>query len=253
MAIPALHAADPVRFDPLELYASGIDQSDYAARVARVIAAGTLPANDLLDVGAGGGQLGSALRGLGLNRWIALEPAPSMRARLRRLRRVPDRLIATGWEAVRGTDPRCDLVLAANVAAPLTQTQRFLDFSRAHARRDVVWVVPAQAGPRGLCLAGCLPQAWHGEDETPGVDLVLASLPETDRPHSIDCIDWTFRLCVDDLPALAHYLADRLDWPRRDGRRRELLSHLAAQGRAIPEGVELSVAKRSAILHWRLA
>lgn len=84
----------------------------------------------------------------------------------------------------------------------------------------MVWVVPAQAGPRGMCLAGRLPSAWHGEDETPAVDLALAALgPERATDHLV-VADWTFSLVVPELSALAQHLADRLGWAEHDLRRK---------------------------------
>ena len=85
----------------------------------------------------------------------------------------------------------------------------------AWARRTVIWVVPAQHGPRGMCFAGCLPAAWHGEDETPGVDIVLRGLAPSARPHAIAVAEWTFSGIVADVEALAIYLADRLGWPEQ--------------------------------------
>jgi hypothetical protein len=238
-------------FDPLEIYAAGIDQSDYVQRIHPLIARLLDPADDLLDVGAGGGQLGRALQPLAA-RWHAIEPSPVMRHRLNRHFPPPATLIGSRWEDLPLDATLCDVLLAANVAAPLVDTARFLDACRAWARRAIVWVVPAQHGPRGLCLAGCLPREWHGEDETPGIDLVLGALPPARRPDTVEYADWTFRSVVPDLAALAHYLAGRLAWPDDDPRRAPLLSHLQASACADQHGHRLDVPRRSAILHWSL-
>jgi len=74
--------------DPFELYAAGIDTSDYVTRVAPLICRVAGDVGDLLDIGAGGGQLGRALRVPG-RRWTAIEPSSSMRARLARLHDPP--------------------------------------------------------------------------------------------------------------------------------------------------------------------
>ena len=63
--------------------------------------------------------------------------------------------------------------------------EAFLARCLGWARQSVVWVVPAHAGPRGLCFAGCLPREWHGEDETPGIDIVMAELAPPSRPHHV--------------------------------------------------------------------
>jgi SAM-dependent methyltransferase len=91
--------------DPIELYAAGIDSSDYVARVAPLIRQRLGQTGDLLDVGAGGGQLGHALRASN-RRWTAIEPSARMRARLARFE-APPFIIASGWDAAdvrTGTD-----------------------------------------------------------------------------------------------------------------------------------------------------
>src|SRR5258708_19680009 len=74
--------------DPLELYASAIDTSDYVDRVAPVVRRLLPEIGELLDVGAGGGQLGAALQDRTLP-WTAIEPSPAMQARLATLNTPP--------------------------------------------------------------------------------------------------------------------------------------------------------------------
>jgi hypothetical protein len=233
--------------DPLALYAAAIDTSDYVARLAPLVRARVSDIGDLLDVGAGGGQLGSALRDPH-RQWTAIEPAASMRARLAALDRPP-RVLASGWQAA---DPGLahDTVLAATMPAFLETPGIFLARCRAWTRRKVVWIVPAQAGPRGLCMAGCLPLAWHGEDETPGVDIVLKGLSASEQPDDIAFADWTFTAVVPDIAALATYLADRRRWPAADGRRPQMAAHLAAQVKCGPAGDRLEITRKSAVLAW---
>lgn len=236
--------------DPLELYAGGIDSSDYVVRVAPLIRAAVPKIGDLLDLGAGGGQLGGVLRDAG-GTWTAVEPAPAMQRRLLALQ-PPPQLNPCGWQEA-DLPPGCaDTVLAANMPAPLTATAGFLDRCRTWARRTIVWLVPAQHGPRGLCLAGCLPREWHGEDETPGIDIVLKGLPRSREPSIVAQAEWTFSAIVGDLGETAAYLADRLGWPPDDPRRPELLRRLASQAVPVPGGHRLSVPRTSAVLVWRL-
>lgn len=237
--------------DPLELYASGIDTSDYVTRIAPPLRAAIPWVGDLLDVGAGGGQLGAALHDPGAA-WTAIEPAPVMQARLRS--RVPPPILEPmGWRES-GLLPGCaDTVLAANMPAPLVEASAFLKRCRSWARRNVVWLIPAQNGPRGLCLAGCLPREWHGEDETPGVEIVLRSLLKAEHPAIVARVDWTFSLVIHDLSRIAAYLADRLGWTACDPRRPALREHLAAQATPAPGGHRLSVPRASALLVWRNA
>jgi hypothetical protein len=233
--------------DPIELYAAGVDTSDYVSRVAPLIRRSVGEIGDLLDIGAGGGQLGAALRTP--NRcWTAIEPSAGMRARLAR-RDDPPHVLAAGWDAADVPAASHDTVLAANIAAPLQAPGAFLPKCLAWARRAVVWVVPAQHGPRGLCFAGCLPVQWHGEDETPGIDIVLRALAPSAQPASIALAEWTFSGIVPDLERLAHYLAGRLGWP--ESRRPEMIARLQDQAKSDPRGHRLDIPRKSAVLVWR--
>jgi SAM-dependent methyltransferase len=242
-------AAQRRDIDPLELYASAIDTSDYVAALAPLVRRGVPEVGRLLDVGAGGGQLSAALADPALP-WTAIEPAATMRARLARLARPPH-AIASGWETAYLPEGGHDTVLAATMPAFFDQPEAFLARCHAWTRRSIVWVVPAHAGPRGLCFAGCLPSEWHGEDETPGIDIVMAGLAPSSRPHHVAFADWTFSGVVKDLGRLSAYLADRLGWAARDLRRAELERHLVAQARPDGAGARLDIARKSAVLFWR--
>jgi hypothetical protein len=234
--------------DPIELYAAAIDSSDYVARASSIILRHVPLVGDLLDVGAGGGQLGSAVRSAG-RRWTAIEPTPSMQARLARLA-APPTIIAAGWRTAEIGEREFDTVLAATIAAPFEAPSEFLARCRAWARRNVVWVLPAQRGARGMILAGCLPAHWHGEDETPGVEIVLQRLLSAEQPQAIATIAWTFTVVISDLAAVSAYLADRLGWPGGDPRRAEMTAHLARQAKPDPRGFCLEIPRTSAVLVW---
>jgi hypothetical protein len=234
--------------DPLELYASAIDTSDYAAALAPLVRRAVPKIGRLLDVGAGGGQLGAALRDPAVP-WTAIEPSAAMRTRLGRFGHPPH-VIAAGWETADLPAGGHDTVLAATMPAFFDQPENFLARCRAWTRRSIVWIVPAHAGPRGLCFAGCLPSEWHGEDETPGIDIVMAELAPSSRPHHVAFADWTFSGVVKDLDRLSAYLADRLGWAARDLRRAELRRHLVAQARPDAAGARLDIARKSAVLFW---
>jgi SAM-dependent methyltransferase len=236
--------------DPLEMYATGIDASDYTARVVPHLAAVAGGTGALLDVGAGGGQLGAQLRRR-FGAWLAVEPGARMRARLRGLDPAPEQIIDCGWEDLDLARAGVDCVLAANIAAPLTDARAFLAQCRRWSRNTIVWVVPAQHGPRGLGLAGCLPREWHGEDETPGVEIVRQQLGHDELPP-YDTVSWTFTLPVADVQALARYLADRLGWSGDDPRRAAMYDLLAARLRSDGQRDYLDVPRASAILVWRL-
>jgi hypothetical protein len=245
LCAPAARRRD---IDALELYASAIDTSDYVAALAPLVRRAVPGIGRLLDVGAGGGQLGAAL-GDPASPWTAIEPSATMRARLGRPPRPP-RLIAAGWEAADVPVGGHDTVLAATMPAIFEQPEAFLARCLVWARCNVVWVVPAHAGPRGLCFAGCLPSEWHREDETPGIDIVMQGLAPSLCPHHVAFPHWTFSGVVKDLDRLSVYLADRLGWAARDLRRAELKRHLVAQARADVAGARLDIARKSAVLFW---
>lgn len=234
--------------DPLELYASAIDSSDYVAALAPLIRAAVPKVGRLLDVGAGGGQLGGAIADPTCG-WTAIEPSPSMRTRLARLADGPQ-IIAAGWQGAAVEPGSHDTVLAATMPAFFSQPEAFLARCKAWARRRVVWVVPAHAGPRGLCFAGCLPWEWHLEDETPGIEIALGGLPADQRPHHTAFADWTFTGIVPDIAELAAYLADRLGWPADDERRALMAAHLEGQASRHGAAYRLDIARRSAVLIW---
>jgi len=234
--------------DPLALYASAIDTSDYVAQLAPLVRRSVPAIGDLLDVGAGGGQLGGALRDPTCL-WTAIEPSPSMQARLA-VRDRPPRLVTSGWHEADVAPGSHDTVLAATMPATMDEPEAFLARCRSWARRTVVWVVPAHAGPRGLCFAGCLPLEWHGEDETPGIDIVLRGLQPSSKPPEISFATWTFTGVVPDLDELGNYLADRLGWPALDDRRAQMVVHLALKAKPRTSGFHLEISRKSAVLVW---
>jgi hypothetical protein len=245
---PGNPADRSVEIDALELYASAIDASDYVARVAPLVRRRVPDVGELLDVGAGGGQLGAALRDPALP-GSAVEPSPTMQ---RRLRRLPDppRLVTAGWQDAAVPDGAHDTVLAATMPAFFDHPEIFLARCRAWARSAVVWVVPAHRGPKGMCFAGCLPMEWHREDETPGIDIVMRGLPSHSRPQWAEFVDWTFTGIVPDLRRLAAWQADRLGWVPDDERRARLLAHLSLQATPVAGGFRLDIARRTAVLVW---
>ena len=183
--------------DPIELYAAAIDSSDYVARVAPLIRQRPGKSAICSMSGPAAGSSGHALRAPN-HRWTAIEPSARMRARLARFDDPPF-IIASGWDAADVLSGGHDTVLAANIAAPLQEPNAFLLRCLTWARRTVIWVVPAQHGPRGMCFAGCLPASWHGEDETPGIDVVLRALAPSAQPHSVAIGEWTFSGIVADV------------------------------------------------------
>ncbi|MGX9964868.1 hypothetical protein ACVFYP_16175 [Roseomonas sp. F4] len=234
-------------------YAMSLDRSDYGAAIAGALGR-EVPAS-LLDIGAGAGHPVAPWLPAEA-RWTALEPNRYLRARLGRLHRSGRRGLrpmAARWEALPdlGLAPH-DWAFAANIGATLTAPRALLGRMRALARRRVVWVVPAQQGPRRWCLAGALPATLHGEDETPALRQVLAALgPEA--PHDIRLAPWTFRAHFTGLDAALAHCAAQLALPPGAAARDTLAETLAATAEPLPcGGVALAAPKLSALLIWNL-
>lgn len=236
-------------------YAHALDRSDYGAAVAHALR-GAAPAS-LLDIGAGAGHPVSPWLPRA-SPWTAIEPNRYLRARLGRLARDEGRPI-TAQDAHWETLPALGLAphawaWAANISATQTHPQALLGRMRGLARERVVWLVPAQPGPRRWCLSGALPAALHGEDETPGLDLVLAGLGAAHAPQRILTAPWTFSARFADIGAAVAHCASQLSLPPDSPRRAAIAEFLAGAVTRLPEGgVELAAPKLSAILIWDLA
>ncbi len=241
---------DSSSIDALELYASAIDASDYVEKLAPLVRRMVPDRGALLDIGAGGGQLGAALRMPDEN-WTAIEPSPTMRRRLGRLL-PPPTVVESGWSDADLPAKAHDTAFAATMPAFFEQPEVFLERCRGWATRHVVWVVPAHAGPKGLCFAGCLPSEWHREDETPGIDIVLRGLSPASRPEEIAFVDWTFSGVVPDIGVLARWMAGRLGWSETDERRARLHAHLSAQAKRAAAGFRLDIPRKTAVLVWSI-
>jgi len=245
-AAPPLWSDEQARF-----YAGLLAVSDYAARVAPLLGG---PFDDLLDVGAGSGDL--ALRALGEGaRWRAVEPSPAMRGLLAghrpmlARRRIVLRIDACGWETLPDTVGAA-VVLAANLGASHHDAARLHDALRPRARRSMVWVVAAQPGPSTFCLAGLLPAALHGADVQPAHERTLAQLGSDRQPHGCRFVDWTCRGRFADLAAAQRHFVERLALEPGSARAAAVADHVARQADAAADGIWLHCAKRSAVLTW---
>ena len=224
-------------------YAGALDRSDYGAAVAHAMV-GAAP-ESLLDIGAGAGH--SVAPWLPhVSRWTAIEPNRYLRARLGRLPHAVTAMNAR-WEAL-PTLPHHAWAWAANIGATQTHPRELLHCMRGLARERVVWLVPAQVGPRRWCLSGALPASLHGEDERPAVESILAALD--DPPQRVLTAPWTFRARFDGLAGAVDHCAALIGASQRDA----IAQHLTATAVALPcGGVELVAPKLSAILIWDLA
>lgn len=253
--IPGAPAAPVWPDRAARFYAEVLDRSDYGSAAAAALRAMLGVAGSLLDIGAGAGQPVAAWLPSGTS-WTAIEPNRYLRARLGRLRRTIHpglRPVAATWEEMPDLD-RHEVALAANIGGPLSAPRELIGLMRSHASRAVVWIVPAQRGPRRWCLSGALPSHLHGEDERPGVALVLEALGPAARPDRSAVFPWTFSARFAGAAAAHAHCAAQLRLTPGDARHPALATHLASVLTPLPcGGVELAAPKRSALLVWDLA
>ncbi len=232
-----VHTSRPI--DPIVLWASAIDVSNFVATVVPAIRSCVAPTGSVLDVGAGGGQLGAALAGR--SPWTAIEPCPRMRRRLRAL-------IDTSWESATPDVHRT--VLAANLPFRSGDAERFLERCRAWSSAAIVWIVPVIGGPRSVLLPGCLPAEWRHDAGHAATDAELTTLVRELAPRQIVYADWTLTLRVPAIEPLARYIGTEFNWTRPDRRRRLLVEYLLARATTIAGGVQFDIPQRSAIAIW---
>ena len=239
---------------PARFYAEALDRSDYGASVAAAL--GPAAPKSLLDIGAGAGHPGASWRPRG-SLWTAIEPNRYLRARLGRLARRERRRLAAHdarWERLEalGLAPHA-WAWAANIGATLSHPRALLRRMRALARERVVWLVPAQHGPRRWCLAGALPAWLHGESERPGVAQVLEALGPALAPDRVLTAAWTFRARFPDHAAAVDHCCAQLALPDDGACRTAVAEVLARIATPLCDGgVELAAPKLSALLIWDL-
>lgn len=235
--------------NPMAVYAEGIDSSNYIENVTPVIKLALTNIGDLLDIGAGGGQLGCSLQTKN-NRWVAVEPDPYMCDRLSNYANCTQ-VISSAWQHVNNLAAHSfDTVLAANMIAPQADAINFLERCRFWTRNTIIWLVPSQRGPKQLCLAGCLPTEWINEDNQTGYERVMSQLQAPNYPNHTLTVDWTFTYVTSDIEEIATHMANRLGWHQQDDRRQAMRDHLSASATQQDEYYYLQVPKQSTILIW---
>lgn len=236
------------QLNPKAIYAEGIDSSDYIESVVPLINQILVNTGDLLDVGAGGWQLGSALQTHN-KQWVAIEPDPYMCNRLYSYSNCT-RIIPNGWEDVHLCAHSFDTILAANMIAPQANAVKFLELCRFWTRNAIVWIVPSQRGPRRLCLSGCLPDEWTDEGDETGYERVISQLPKQDYPNHTLTVNWVFTYIAKDIDVVASHIADQLGWDITDCRRAQIGHHLYSRTAQHGTDYYLQVPKQSTILIW---
>ncbi|MBS7792316.1 hypothetical protein KTR66_20125 [Roseococcus sp. SDR] len=236
-------------------YAQALDRSDYGQAVAQAL--GDARPASLLDIGAGAGHPVAPWLHHDA-RWTAIEPSRYLRARLGRLARREQRAMSVHdatWEMLPQLGlARHDWVWAANIGATQSHPHALLRHMRALARQRVIWLVPAQPGPRRWCLSGALPAHLHGESERPGMEFVLDALGHAAAPTRILTAPWTFRARFADVAAATEHCAMQLALPPGAACRATIHDVLASHAKPLPDGgIEVAAPKLSALLIWDLA
>ena len=237
--------------DQADFYARTIAQSGYADAVVPCLGG---PFADVLDIGAGSGELTSRVLSDGA-RWMAVEPQAAMQRRL--LAQRP-KLTTRGIELLLHQQSWQDLppglmattVLAANLGATHHEAARFFDLMRPRAQKNMVWVVAAQQGPSTFCAAGFLPPDLHGANAQPAIDRCLADLGSHRQPHALLFADWDYRVVFPDVAHAQAFYLQRLALPEGSAKGQAVRDFVANHVESLRDGVAASCHKRSAVLRW---
>lgn len=232
-------------------YLAMMDQSDYAARLAPLVGNGLV---DVLDIGAGGGHITRRCLAPGA-RWLAVDPNPVMGEALASqcasLLAAGIRLthLAQSWQSL-PAPIGAQTVLAFNLGATHHAAADIFAALAGRAKREMVWVVPAQDGPSTFCLAGILPPELHGSDTRPAFQRTLEQLAAGDQPNRLDFVDWSccMRFASPE-SAIRHFLS-RLDVRQQSDKGRAIGDFLRLRLKQDGSGYRLVCPKRSAVMRW---
>lgn len=234
----------------VSFYLNAIRLSDYEQRVGGHLRGLVGPTSSLLDIGAGSGSPGAALLAPRAT-WTTLEPNKLLADYLARRPERPS-VHTQRWQALDSLELQPhELVLAANMPGPLDDPERFLDTLTPFVTRAVIWVVPAQRGPKRYCLADFLPSQLHGEDCLPAVNQVLKQLPSGKQPDVVQEVDWTFTGRFPHQRAAQTHFEERFNPSGCQQASKTIRERLEALTGAADGSVDISVPKRSACLIWR--
>ncbi len=206
----------------------------------------------ILDVGAGPGTLAIPLARRGW-RVTALEPAPAMLAHLRRAVRREGvagvRCLPTTWENAR--PGRHDMVLVASVPEVLRDLPAFVGRAAGLARRWVVVVQSAGAGPDKFSFDELYPllfqRPYERQDRHRDARRALRALGVSPR---VRIIRYRFDQPVRDLNEAVAFWRAYLP-PLRPDQVAALRRFLRRRLRSAPGGCLAPIQKTSAVLAWR--
>ncbi len=235
------------------LYVEAMRLSDYEGKVGLALFELRREGDSILEVGAGDGGLSQHLwpaRGAYVAVEIDVEMVELLRRRLaNRAGGLASKVLEGDWRKMDwGALGPVDTGFAANTAGLVEGAVELWQRFRMVCRERIIWVVPAQRGPRSWCLSGLFPADVHGLSERPGVEIALEALASVAPEPQLRSFDWSFRQRFASPEAARRFVADKLEgveaerwWPILEGNlKQDELGWIA------------SAPKRSALLVWDL-
>ncbi len=234
-------------------YLKGIEQSDYAEKLGNTLLESIGKQTQLLDIGAGAGTVSRRI--LENNaQWTAIEPNAFLADYLTAHQSIwPFQLnvIQQSWQQTATDDLAVhDASLAANTSGPLSETRDFWHWQRQQTKRLMIWIVPAQSGPRGKCLSGFLPVSLHGESTGSPVREILDALGDNYQPDQLVTVDWTFQQSFADFHSANSYFQQVFNPAADPEKASALTAYLTSKLQPNGDALLAKAAKKSAVLIW---
>ncbi|WP_430009778.1 hypothetical protein [Methylophaga lonarensis] len=257
IASAALHLAGntPQIWDDQQAayYLKGIEQSDYAEKLGNTLLELVGKQAQLLDIGAGAGTVSRRI--LENNaQWTAIEPNAFLADYLTAHQSIwPFQLnvIQQSWQQTASDDLAVhDASLAANTSGPLSETRDFWHWQRQQTKRLMIWIVPAQSGPRGKCLSGFLPASLHGEVMGSPIHEILDALGDDCQPNQLVTVDWTFQQSFADFHSADSYFQQVFNPAADPEKASALTAYLTSKLQPDGDALLAKAAKKSAVLIW---
>ncbi len=236
-----------------EQYNSAMRLSGYEPILGTALAKLALASDSIFEVGPGDGGLSHYLWPQ-QGRYQAVEIDPHMvctiRQRLNTYPQIESNVIEGDWESINWqTISTVDTGFAANTYGLTDGAANLWKKFRNICRARIIWIVPAQKGPRSWCLSGIFPPEIHGLSEKPGVETTLMELEGIAPMPSIEYFDWDFHQRFPTPEAAKIFIQDKISSIQESVWLPILESNLRPY-----DGEWIATApKRSAMLTWNLS
>ncbi|THK42158.1 hypothetical protein E8Q33_05085 [Methylophaga sp. SB9B] len=235
-------------------YLKGIEQSDYAEKVGASLLEAIGIQTNLLDIGAG---VGSISRRILADHalWTAIEPNHFLASYLTsHAEKWPYQLsvMQSSWQRLTANEIKPHKTsLAANTSGPVYDTKSFWHWQRNYTTDLMIWIVPAQDGPRGKCLSGFLSPELHGEAVGSSLETIVDELDESMQPHQIFTVDWTFRQDFSTPEEANQYFQHNFNTTADPEKAQAISNYLTLHLKQEGKQFFASAAKKSAVLIWK--